>query len=197
MVWHLTNPGNWAIIYDPQSVFFRTEKNAFYANWIGFTNEKSAWTGKKSVFCSPGCEYQTLQSYCPWHALQARTMTQCLWPRFHAPVTLSWFYVESSIKVHSNCPQHSLQTCTMTRCPWPRFRAPVTLSWFHVESSIKVRFSVAVIAVGVKPCIVIILDIFFKHDLWPGALDLNLTLKWLCYDFRSSLALKCASLQQW
>ena len=33
--------------------FFRTEKNAFYANWIGFTNYKSVWTGKKSVFCSP------------------------------------------------------------------------------------------------------------------------------------------------
>ena len=38
-------------IYDPQSVFFRTEKKAFYANWIGFTNLKSVWTGKKSVFC--------------------------------------------------------------------------------------------------------------------------------------------------
>ena len=38
-------------IYDPQSVFFRTKKKAFYANWIGFTNLKSVWTGKKSVFC--------------------------------------------------------------------------------------------------------------------------------------------------
>ena len=36
-------------IYDPQSVFFRTEKKMFYANWIGFTNLKSVWTGKKSV----------------------------------------------------------------------------------------------------------------------------------------------------
>ena len=35
---------------------FRTEKNAFYANWIGFTNYKSVWTGKKSVFCSPDPE---------------------------------------------------------------------------------------------------------------------------------------------
>ena len=25
-------------VYDPQGVFFRTEKNVFYANWIGFTN---------------------------------------------------------------------------------------------------------------------------------------------------------------
>ena len=38
--------------------FFRTEKNAFYANWIGFTNYKSVWTGKKSVFCSPGGRYR-------------------------------------------------------------------------------------------------------------------------------------------
>ena len=44
-------------IYDPQSVFFRTEKKAFYANWIGFTNLKSVWTGKKSVFCNPVLPY--------------------------------------------------------------------------------------------------------------------------------------------
>ena len=25
-------------VYDPQSVFFRSEKNAFYADLIGFTN---------------------------------------------------------------------------------------------------------------------------------------------------------------
>ena len=25
-------------VYDPQSVLIRTEKNVFYANWIGFTN---------------------------------------------------------------------------------------------------------------------------------------------------------------
>ena len=42
-------------IYDPQSVFFFStrKKKAFYANWIGFTNLKSVWTGKKSVFCNP------------------------------------------------------------------------------------------------------------------------------------------------
>ena len=44
-------------IYDPQSVFFRTEKKAFYANWIGFTNLNSVWTGKKSVFCNPVLPY--------------------------------------------------------------------------------------------------------------------------------------------
>ena len=45
-------------IYDPQSVFFRTEKKkAFYANWIGFTNLKSVWTGKKSLFCNPVLPY--------------------------------------------------------------------------------------------------------------------------------------------
>ena len=31
--------------------FFGPKKKAFYANWIGFTNLKSVWTGKKSVFC--------------------------------------------------------------------------------------------------------------------------------------------------
>ena len=44
-------------IYDPQSVFFRTEKKAFYANWIGFTNLKSVWNGKKSVFYNPVLPY--------------------------------------------------------------------------------------------------------------------------------------------
>ena len=45
------------------------------------------------------CECQTLHSNCPRHTLQARTMTRCPWPRFRAPVTLSWFYIDSSIKV--------------------------------------------------------------------------------------------------
>ena len=44
-------------IYDPQSVFFHPKKKAFYANWIGFTNLKSVWTGKKSVFCNPVLPY--------------------------------------------------------------------------------------------------------------------------------------------
>ena len=44
-------------IYDPQSVFFHRKKKAFYANWIGFTNLKSVWTGKKSVFCNPVLPY--------------------------------------------------------------------------------------------------------------------------------------------
>ena len=37
--------------------FFGTEKKAFYANWIGFTNLKSVWTGKKSIFCNPVLPY--------------------------------------------------------------------------------------------------------------------------------------------
>ena len=37
--------------------FFGPKKKAFYANWIGFTNLKSVWTGKKSVFCNPVLPY--------------------------------------------------------------------------------------------------------------------------------------------
>ena len=33
------------------------KKSAFYANWIGFTNLKSVWTGKKSVFWNPFLPY--------------------------------------------------------------------------------------------------------------------------------------------
>ena len=89
----------------------------------------------------------------------------------------------------------------MTLCPWPRFHAWVTLSWFyvessiiHIESSIKVHFSEAVKAVSVKHCIVIVLNILFKHTLWPSALDLDFMLHWLCHDFTSSLALLTAIL---
>ena len=37
--------------------FFGPKKKAFYANWIGFTNLKSVWTGKKSVFCNSVLPY--------------------------------------------------------------------------------------------------------------------------------------------
>ena len=37
--------------------FFGPKKKTFYANWIGFTNLKSVWTGKKSVFCNPVLPY--------------------------------------------------------------------------------------------------------------------------------------------
>ena len=42
-----------------------------------------------------------------------------------------------------------------------RFSAAVIAA--NVESSIKVRFSAVVTAASVKPCIVIVLDILFKH----------------------------------
>ena len=121
---------------------------------------------------------------CPLRTLQARTKNRWPWPRFRTPLTLSWFYVESSIPVrffvaqiaasvqtlHSNCPQHSLQVYTMPRCPWPKVHSPLTLSYSYVKSSIKVCFSVAVIAASVLPRVVIVLDILFKHALWPGVL---------------------------
>ena len=59
--------------------------------------------------------------------------------------------------------------------------------------SIKVHFS-EMIAASVKPCIVIVLNIFFKHALWPCALDLDFALQWLCHDFMLRLALKCVFL---
>ena len=44
----------------------------------------------------------------------------------------------------------------------------------------KVHFSAAVVAASIKPCIVIVLDTLFKHTPLTGALDLHLTLYWLC-----------------
>ena len=65
-----------------------------------------------------------------------------------------------------------------------------------VESSIKVCFSAAVIAANVKPCILMVPAILFKHALRPGVLDLDFTLQGLCHDFTSSLAFKCVSLKR-
>ena len=56
-------------------------------------------------------------------------------------------------------------------------------SIIYIESSSKVHFSEAVIAASVKPCILIFLDILFKHALWLRALDLEFMLEWLCHDF--------------
>ena len=42
---------------------------------------------------------------------------------------------------------------------------------------VKVYFSRAVIAMSIKPCIVIILEILSKNALWPGALDLDFVLE--------------------
>ena len=47
-----------------------------------------------ALLCSSDSwEYETLYSYYPWHTLQAGTLTQCSWPSFHAPLTLSKFCV--------------------------------------------------------------------------------------------------------
>ena len=46
----------------------------------------------------------------------------------------------------------------------------------YVESRNKVHFSAAVVAVKMKPCIVIVLDTLFKQAPSPGALDLHFTL---------------------
>ena len=72
----------------------------------------------------------------------------------------------------------------MTWCPWHRYCTPVTLLWFYIDSSIKKCFCEGVTAASVKPCIVV--DILFKHTLWPGALDSYIALQWLCHDFTLS-----------
>ena len=44
---------------------------------------------------SDSWEYETLHSNYPWQTLQAGTLTQCPWPSFHAPLTLSKVCIES------------------------------------------------------------------------------------------------------
>ena len=95
----------------------------------------------------------------------------------------SWEYET----LHSNYPWHTLQAGTLTQCPWHWFHAPLTLSKIYVESRNKVHFFAAVLAVRMKPCIVIVLDKLFKQAPWSGALDLHFTLHWLCQYFVSSL----------
>ena len=62
-----------------------------------------------------------------------------------------------------------------------------------VKSSIKACFCEEMVAAIVKPCIVIVLDIHFKHTLWRCAIDLDFALQWPSHDFTSSLASKCVS----
>ena len=86
------------------------------------------------------CESETLHSNCPWHTLQARTLTQCPWPIFHGPLTLKiitskfgFLDIRDSCEsetLHSNCPWHALQARTLTQCPWPIFHGPLTLIIF-------------------------------------------------------------------
>ena len=134
---------------------------------------------------------------------------RCPWSRFHTPVTLSWFYVESSIKVCFSAAviAASVKTCIvivldilLKHALWPdALDLDFALEWLghdFMSSSIKMHFFEAALAASLKPCIVIVLDILFKHTLWSCALDLDFMLQWLCYDFTSSLALKCVSLQQ-
>ena len=47
--------------------------------------------------------------------------------------------------------------------------------------SIKICFCEVMIAVSVKPCIVTVLDILFKHALWPVVLNLDYMLQWLSW----------------
>ena len=132
------------------------------------------------------CESETLHSNCPWHTLQACTLTQCPWPIFHGPLTLIIFTskfgfldIRDSCKsetLHSNCPWHTLQARTLTLCPWPIFHGQLTLKIF----TSKFGFSTSEIAACLKPCIVIVLDMPFKHAPWPSALELYFTVYWLC-----------------
>ena len=92
----LTRPSLWSVWF----ILFVFEP------WHDKTNKMSVRPAKTQfslgicpVCSSDSCECQTLHNYCPRHILQARTMSRYPWPRFRVPVTLSWFYVESSIKV--------------------------------------------------------------------------------------------------
>ena len=82
--------------------------------------------------------------------------------------------------LHSNCPWHTLQACKLNQCPWPIFHGPLTLLIFTSKLCRSLVFSASVIAMSVKPCMVIVLDIPFKHAPWPSALDLYFMVHWLC-----------------
>ena len=48
------------------------------------------------------------------------------------------------------------------------------------STSVTINFSVPMIARIMKPCIIIVLDLLYKHAPWPCTLDLHFTLLWLC-----------------
>ena len=98
------------------------------------------------------CESQTLHSNCPWHTLQARTLIPWPWLIFHGPLTLTNFTSKFGFLDISDC----------------------------CEACRSLVFSTSVIAASLKPCIVIVLDIPFKHTPWTADLDLYFMVHWLC-----------------
>ena len=63
--------------------------------------------------------------------------------------------------------------------PWPsildlHFLLSSTLSEFYIDLNTKVCCSIPMMARIMKPCIVIVLDILYKHAPWTGTLDLHL-----------------------
>ena len=88
-------------IYDSKVCFFRTEKKPFYANWIGFINLKSVWTGKESVFCNPVLPYPIPSYQIPSLPHQTRILNtilhlyKILLPYFY-PILSYWNWTEST-----------------------------------------------------------------------------------------------------
>ena len=108
---------------------FRPSVRSFVRPCVRSSVRPSTFTSKFSFLdIRDSCESETLQSNCPWHTLQVRTLTRCPWPIFHGPLTLKIF--------------------TSKFCQ-------------HLRRSLV--FSPSEIAVSLKPCIVIVLDIPFKH----------------------------------
>ena len=137
-------------------------------------------------------------------------MTWCPWPSFHAPSTVSKFYVVSRKKVHFSAAviAWSMKPCIVivldtlnTNTLWPgAIDLHFMLHWlcqnFMLSQKIKYISLQQWIAGSMKPCIVIVFDTLFEHTPWPGAFDLHFTLHWLCPNFMLSLEIKCMSLQQ-
>ena len=118
---------------------------------------------------------------------------------------MSWFFIGLFVCFHTSCVWTAK---TVAKLCMLAYVISTIISWagsflshlFVAGCDIGVRISVCSfirLCSGdscKKPCIVIILNILFKHTLWPGALDLDFALEWLCHDFTSSLALlKCLS----
>ena len=121
--------------------------------------------------------------------IHSSTLTRYPWPTFHAPFTLSEFYVKNNSIAYFSVPMIAriMKPCKVIalHIVYKHISWPVTidlyfmLHWLCLNFT-KVRFFLTAIARSMNPCIAIVLDILNKHVPWPGTIDLHLTLHWLC-----------------
>ena len=79
--------------------------------------------------------------------------------------------------LHSASPRCTDSAGILTRWPWPIFCAPVPFT--HFTSTLNISWTIR--PTTIKPCIVLLLNVWTLQVPWLGDLDLYFALHWLLY----------------